>query len=56
MEGVGRGREAGMLRDFAVQHRWELLLLEDAYTQGCYGCPATREQRPGKALRRLLGL
>lgn len=40
MEGVGRGREAGMLRDFAVQHRWELLLLEDAYTQGRYGLPS----------------
>jgi hypothetical protein len=34
LEEAGKREEAEAIRGFAAQHRWELILLEDAYTQG----------------------
>ncbi len=39
LEKANRRREADRLRDFAAAKRWQLLLLEDAYTEGRYGLP-----------------
>ena len=40
LEEGGRGEEAKMLRNLALHRRQELLLLEDAYTQGRYELPS----------------
>ncbi len=39
LEREGRGRVAEELKKFVAENRWQLVLLEDAYTEGRYGLP-----------------
>ena len=56
LEEAGRGEEASALRGFVAQHRWELVLLEDAYTQGRYGLPGFTEAEARKGIECALKL
>ena len=50
LEEAGRSQEADIIRSFVAQHRWELLLLEDAYTQGRYRLPGYTSSKAEKGI------